>query len=513
MPALQRLANACALGNGRACSVLLKIKLHAFTGRIFGKAADDHPNKMPFSGTLVLLDVPSNKPPHGAQGHRIMMPQGVAERRLKDLIGMGLNYAPSLDAHAPRKKVGVIEKAWIEGNAVKVKGFVYKKDFPEAVKDLKTSGLGMSMELADVYVASKDDDVWRLEDFRFTGATVLYKKAAAYYQTALAAQRGRDGVETEGGKGKMKKTDKAKQKAAAGNKKGSEVLATVIASAVQRGVSAAVQPLVAQNKKLGKRLARIAASQEQLSAKIDDSLLAMDEDDELDTVAAAADDDEDVDADDDDDDVAASADDDDDEDDDDADISAAKKGGDDDDDDDDDGYNDDDEVDATNDDPDMDDLNDDDVSDKTKKTKPTGQAGKPNPKAGLKAGGYRMTAAALKVNRKLRKGLKAANDKSTKLEKKLARQSTQLEALQAQVDRYSETVDRRTLSSEVRTLLSKAGHNIGDLVASGDKLTTEQVDKAFRDSGLNLDIVSRIALKNQLVQNNLMEQGEIKRFN
>jgi hypothetical protein len=471
--------------------------------RIFG-AADDHPNKMPFTGTLVLLGVPSTKPPHGAQGHRIQLDEATARRRLEDLVGMGLNYSPSLEEHAPRRKVGVITKAWIDGNAVKVKGIIYKKDFPEAIKDLKTSGLGMSMELADVYVSDKDATVWQLEDYRFTGATVLYKEAAAYYQTALAAQHGRD-REQHGGVGM--RTDKAKKKVVA-NPKGNEVLATIIASAVKQGVTAAVQPLVEQNKKLGKRLARIAASQEEISVKLDESVLAQDEDDLEEDVEASADADED----DDEDDVEASADEDDE--DDDEPIRAAKKTKDTSDDEED-GYNDDDEdyVDATNDDPDMTDLNDNDVDDKSKKNSPTGKAGRPQPKPGLAAKG-RMTAAAVKLdrtNKKLRARLATLSASDAKKGKELRKLATQVESLNAQVDRYAETVDRRTISPELRTLLSKAGHDIGDLVASGQKLDTDAVDKAFKDSGLVLDVVSRIALKNQLVQHGLMGQGEIKR--
>jgi hypothetical protein len=481
------------------------LKLRALTGKIYG-AADDHPNKMPFKGTLVLLGVPSTKPPHGARGHRIQLSKEVTKRRLKDLIGMGLNYSPSLEEHAPRRKVGVITGAWIDGNAVKVKGIIYKKDFPEAVKDLKTSGLGMSMELADVYVSDEDATIWQLEDFRFTGATVLYKKAAAYYQTALAAQHGRD-REQHGGI--VMKTDKAKKKTVT-NQRGNEVLVTIIASAVKQGVTTAVQPLVEQNVKLGKRLARIAASQEALSTRLDEALLTQDEDiDDVDT-AIDADADED-----DDEDVDASADEDEDEDE--EPIRAAKKKDNSADDDDDaDGYADDeDDVEATNDDPDMTDLNDNDVDDKTKKTTSTGKTGKKAPKPGLAARG-RMTASAVKLdkqNRKLREQLQAVAAASTKKDAKLRKLATQVETVQAQVDRYAEMVDRRTISPEVRTLLAKAGHDIGDLLASGSKLDTDAVDKAFRDSGLNLDVVARIALKNQLVQNGLMGQGEIKRMN
>src|ERR1035438_1678264 len=69
-----------------------------------------------------------------------------------------------------------------------VSGFIWDRDFPEA-KELKDrNDLGMSMELADVYVDDEDEEVWNLTKFRFTGATILRKDAAAYSKTSLAAQ-------------------------------------------------------------------------------------------------------------------------------------------------------------------------------------------------------------------------------------------------------------------------------------------------------------------------------------
>ena len=153
---------------------------------------DEHPNKLPFKGVLLILDAPSTKPPHGSRGHRIYVPKTVAAKRLASLIGMAINYdRGDLDSHVTRHKVGVITQAWIEGDRVYVKGFAYKKDFPEVVKDLKQGGLGMSMELANVYVRDENEDVWHLVDFAFTGATILKKSAAAYYQTELVANAGK----------------------------------------------------------------------------------------------------------------------------------------------------------------------------------------------------------------------------------------------------------------------------------------------------------------------------------
>lgn len=189
------LLRTCGRGSECACTkakrilAAEKIEIEAGAMSVFMQGIDDedkHVNKLPFQGVLLILDQASTKPPHGSRGHRIYVPEKVAKEHLEDLIGMAVNYdTHGLDSHETRHKVGVITKAWIKGDKVLVSGSIWKKDFPEAARDLRRSGLGMSMELADVYVRDEDEPVWHLEDFTFTGATVLLKSAAAYFDTSL----------------------------------------------------------------------------------------------------------------------------------------------------------------------------------------------------------------------------------------------------------------------------------------------------------------------------------------
>lgn len=210
-----------------------------------------HPNRMPFSGVLVTLDAPSDQPPHGSDGHLIQMPKEAAARRLRSLIGMGVNYAPELTDHAPRKKVGVITSAWLEGNAVRVKGHIWKHDFPEAVVDIKgKNGLGMSMELGEVRVRDTDEDVWILDDFQFTGATILKSGRAAYWQTSLAASA------DQGGNKDMDTKDKDKSQG--------ELLTASIAAAVGQAVAPGMQSIADANVK-------VLAALEKLTSVVADS--------------------------------------------------------------------------------------------------------------------------------------------------------------------------------------------------------------------------------------------------
>src|SRR5277367_561168 len=134
-----------------------------------------HPNRTNFRGVLTLVDVASDKSPSGARGHRVMLTKRAAEAAIPSLMGMGLDYSPTLDRHDARRKIGVITRAEIVGRFIEVGGFLYARDFPEIVKEIgrprrlgatvsaelesagknvrtNHSGLGMSYEITDALV-------------------------------------------------------------------------------------------------------------------------------------------------------------------------------------------------------------------------------------------------------------------------------------------------------------------------------------------------------------------------
>lgn len=157
-----------------------------------------HPNAMPFKGVVTRIDEPSDRPPHGAQGHRVMIPRAVAEAKLSTLIGQAVNVADGTQDHNARKKIGVIQEAHINGNDVWVSGYLYAKDFPNEVAELqrRKDVMGMSYEITRVAVADTKAQVWTISDLVFTGAAILEKNAAAYGKTSLYA-RGERGAEQE----------------------------------------------------------------------------------------------------------------------------------------------------------------------------------------------------------------------------------------------------------------------------------------------------------------------------
>jgi hypothetical protein len=145
-----------------------------------------HPNRLPFEGVLTLVDVPSDRAPSGARGHRVILTRGAAEAALPSLLGMAVDYKAGWDGHDARQKCGIITAAEIEGNRLAVAGYLYARDYPEMEAQIRSQGaMGMSYELADAHVADLQAAVWTLTRATFTGAAILLRDKAAYRNTSF----------------------------------------------------------------------------------------------------------------------------------------------------------------------------------------------------------------------------------------------------------------------------------------------------------------------------------------
>jgi hypothetical protein len=179
-----------------------------------------HPNRLPFRGVLTLVGIASQRSPSGARGHRVMLTRAATEAALPSLLGMALDYAPSLDAHDARRKIGIITAADIvpipqsktshltgtpplppaSGDRVgdqspigqiAVSGYLFAHDFPDVVDEIRAQfngTLGMSYEIANATVPNQDALIWTVTGFTFTGAAVLRRDKAAYPQTWIAVE-------------------------------------------------------------------------------------------------------------------------------------------------------------------------------------------------------------------------------------------------------------------------------------------------------------------------------------
>lgn len=537
-----RLVKACGQGNKCACNIVKGIRakvqaLYASTEFDFGDASNviDHPNKMPFKGVLLRVNEPSDKPPHGSEFHRIYVSSSVVDEKLPTLIGMAVNYDPSdMDEHKTKHKVGIITKAGRKGKDVWVKGFVWKKDFPEAERDLKKPNLGMSMELSNVEVENEHASVWKLDDFSFTGATILDKDAAAYHNTTLSAAAKAAAAE----EGEQMKKPKEEKKVAAANKDTGQrnntgdmaLLASAIGGQLSTALANTFGPLVAEikasNQKVLDRLdvvegERVLAA----AADVDDE-----EDDEVVmTAGAEASDDDDM--------EAAS-----DEDASDDAAMTAKANEDDESSDDDDSSEEDgsDELEAE-----LENMGHEDASEetghvnskrgnknkgsKTTVTDPPTQGehfsgnvakgrlaaakgnGMKKPFPGLKAAAEQISTLTL-ANKKLKRAIQAQADKHASTSKKLA---IKLRRMEAQLENFAELEGRRSrMPVELVNLAGKVGIDIRELKAAGEKMTVPQVDAMFaaaKNQGIIIDPKDRMGMKNLLLEQGMMEDGAVDR--
>ncbi len=154
-----------------------------------------HPNRLPFEGCLTLVDVPSDKAPSGARGHRVVLTRAAAEAALPSLLGMAVDFTAGWDGHDARQKCGIITEAELEGQRLQVKGYLYARDFPEMEPKIAAGGsspacaMGMSYELADAHVADMKAQIWTVTKATFTGAAVLLRDKAAYRGTSFRVKR------------------------------------------------------------------------------------------------------------------------------------------------------------------------------------------------------------------------------------------------------------------------------------------------------------------------------------
>lgn len=460
-------------------------------------AAQDHPNRMTFRGIVTRLDEPSTRPPNGSQGKKIIVPSSVAAERLHTLVGMGLNYAPSLDAHAQRRKVGVITRAWIDDKDLWCEGTIWKSDFPESVEDLKgRSDLGMSMELGNVKCHNQSAPIWELNDFCFTGATILLKSAAAYQNTlAIAASALLKKSKKQRIEEILNMSVTTKTKSATPN---ADAFATIVAGALAKVMEPVTVAINAQSAKLDALNTNIAASGD--GEDDEDSITLAD-------IVAAVQKGKKVDASDDD------------EDDDDEMSAAAKKKAamaDDDEDDDD--------VDAAVSTGDMDDLDDDD-DDATDESAKPGQT----PKAMNKNHGNKTTVTKGKVkhkkmavtgsmakvvrlliaqNNELAKSNKKLSASMKELTTKLDAQGTTVTKLSAASEKLSAQTQRRSadLPAEIKGLLAKAGQDPNEERV----YKVNEVDAMLTASGIT-DSNQRISMKTTMARAGRMEEGIVNR--
>ena len=106
---------------------------------------DQHPNREAFRGVLTLVDVPSDKPPAGSRGHRVVLTRTAAEKALAFSArhGAGL-LRPHLTGMTPAERSASLLARRLSARRWSLGGHLFARDFPEIVKEI-----GKSRRLAE----------------------------------------------------------------------------------------------------------------------------------------------------------------------------------------------------------------------------------------------------------------------------------------------------------------------------------------------------------------------------
>lgn len=472
-------------------------------------ASSKHPNELQVKGVLVRLDEPSTKAPHGSSGHKILIPKDVAASKIDTLINMPINYHDALDRHNPNRPVGIIKAAKIIGDEIVVEGIVWKKNFPDAEKDLSASSLGMSFEACDVQIADTGADVWKVSNICFTGATILYKSAAAYFKTSaksLAASGAPKVIDlpftlvANASKGaKMPKNKITKKLAKPTLKVPAKTGKKIVKASEEQQLSAmlasalglAMQPVVSGLAELNQRFEVLASSFEQEEEEIE----ASEDDDDEDEIDASGEDDEEEEEE-----ISAAKD-----------KKKSKSKSDDSDDSDDEDDEEDDDIDAgaSDDEDELEDMDDGDGDDDD--TTP----GHFNPPANVKNKGRKVTVSdSKKAGKKMKvKASSAVRDEEIEmLSRRVRRQAQTIRGLRELTASQTEAIsaasastDRRSISASALTAatLAKGDLNVADMHAEGSKLNVADIDRLAAMNGL--DSTQSMAMKTELARLGVMD--------
>jgi Membrane protein involved in colicin uptake len=159
---------------------------------------DSRLNWLPFKGTCLFTDTPSDGIPSGGLDKPVAFPQEEVQKALSTMTSMGINCrfpddfwdgpAEVFSGHDSRFKIGVVETPVLNGNEMVISGGLWDNDFPDVCyvyRNAKES-LGFSVE---VYFDPVDmGEYYNAVNVEFTGVAVLFADLAAFKKTYIAAQ-------------------------------------------------------------------------------------------------------------------------------------------------------------------------------------------------------------------------------------------------------------------------------------------------------------------------------------
>ena len=162
-----------------------------------------HRNLVPFEAVAMYVDKPVDAKPHFTDydakkvaesddgAPKLVFKRSAILEALPSLIGTGVNAQEgALENHAIRSKIGIVTEAFIEGNAVMIRGYIYGFDYPDVVQAIKTlrNKLGACPAFANIVVDFPEEEKpanMFVNSLLFTGCAILQKKNCAFEGTSV----------------------------------------------------------------------------------------------------------------------------------------------------------------------------------------------------------------------------------------------------------------------------------------------------------------------------------------
>jgi len=161
----------------------------------------EHRNFVPYEGIAAFIDKASERPAHLVnfeteqieEGAPISFTRAAVEAALPTLLGMGLCFQEgSYQNHAPRSKCGLITEAWVEGDELRIRGFIYGLDFPDVVAELQKNyrHLALCPMMRDLEIDPKTlPELFSVLKMTFTGVALMRAGTTGFDGTTIRIRR------------------------------------------------------------------------------------------------------------------------------------------------------------------------------------------------------------------------------------------------------------------------------------------------------------------------------------
>lgn len=156
-----------------------------------------HRGLVPFEGTCLWADTPTDKPAHindyesnqHVEVPHLIFKREAVEAAMPTFLGMPVCADEQLELHAIKSKIGVVTEVRLDGAELKMSGVLWGLDFPFIVEEIvkRQSDLGMCCAFRDMTTdLETTPEAIILNGFIFTGVSILNRANAGFSNTSLS---------------------------------------------------------------------------------------------------------------------------------------------------------------------------------------------------------------------------------------------------------------------------------------------------------------------------------------